>query len=263
MKTNILILLLTIFLFSCEGKQKEEKKENFISLNSSKEKKQSKAQIILSETIKAHGGDLYTVANYAFEFRGNTYKFKNEGTSYEYRKLVNKKEIVVEDILKNNEFSRLVNKNPVELSEREIKSGTGALNSVIYFATLPYKLNDKATKVKYIEETIIKENYYDVLEITFNEEGGGEDHDDEFHYWINKQTKKIDYLAYNYRVNNGGVRFRSAYNRRVVDGITFQDYINYKATVGTPLKDLPKLYETDQLKELSRIKTENIINLNN
>jgi hypothetical protein len=29
-------------------------------------------------------------------------------------------------------------------------------------------------------------------------QNGGADFDDEFHYWINKQTHKIDYLAYNY-----------------------------------------------------------------
>ena len=53
-----------------------------------------------------------------------------------------------------------------------------------------------------------------------------------------------------------------AYNTRVIDGITFQDYINYKAAVGTALKDLPALYEKGKLKELSKIETENVVNLN-
>jgi hypothetical protein len=52
--------------------------------------------------------------------------------------------------------------------------------------------------------------------------------DDELHYWINKDTHKIDYLAYSCQVNDGGVRFRSAFNTRVA-GVTFQDYINYEA----------------------------------
>jgi hypothetical protein len=41
------------------------------------------------------------------------------------------------------------------------------------------------------------------------------------------------------------VRFRTAFNTRVIDGLTFQDYINYEAPIGTPLKDLPKLYEQE------------------
>ena len=102
--------------------------------------------------------------------------------------------------------------------------------------------------------------FYDAIEITFNQQGGGKDYDDVFYYWINKQTQKVDYLAYSYHVNEGGIRFREAYNRRVVGGITFQDYINYEAPLGTPLKELPKLFEENKLKELSRIDMENIIN---
>ena len=62
-------------------------------------------------------------------------------------------------------------------------------------------------------------------------------------------------------MNGGGVRFRSAYNSRNVGGIIFQDYVNYKAEMGTPLGDLPKLFEQGRLKELSKIDTENVINL--
>jgi hypothetical protein len=37
------------------------------------------------------------------------------------------------------------------------------------------------------------------------------DFDDEYMYWI-KDTRKVDYLAYSYHVNDGGVRFRAAFN---------------------------------------------------
>jgi hypothetical protein len=148
----------------------------------------------------------------------------------------------------------------MELSEKDIEKYTGALNSVIYFATLPHKLKDDAVHKKYIEEITINGSNYDVIEITFSQEGGGEDFDDEYYYWINQDTRKIEYLAYNYQVNGGGVRFRQAFNTRVVEGITFQDYINYKAPVKTPLKELPVLFEQGKLKELSKIITENIVN---
>jgi hypothetical protein len=55
-----------------------------------------------------------------------------------------------------------------------------------------------------------KDKQYDVVGVTFGQDGGGKDFDDEFHYWINKQTHKVDYLAYSYRTNDGGVRFRTA-----------------------------------------------------
>jgi len=78
-------------------------------------------------------------------------------------------------------------------------------------------------------------------------------------YWINEETGIIDYLAYNYIVNGGGVRFREAINSRKINDIVFQDYINYKPeSKETPLNELDNLFENGQLKELSRIISEDI-----
>ncbi len=165
------------------------------------------------------------------------------------------------DELNNGQLSRTKNGDAMILSEKDMKSAKGAINSVVYFAMLPFKLNDKAVNKTYIEQTIIKNKIYDVIGVTFKKEGGGDDFDDVFHYWINATTNQIDYLAYKYHVNGGGVRFRSAYNVRNIDGIIFQDYVNYKAKKGVVLRDLPTLFEDGKLKELSKIKTEHIINL--
>ncbi|WP_034061555.1 DUF6503 family protein [Lacinutrix jangbogonensis] len=257
------IVFCVLLLLSCNNK---EKNNDTVSSNEiiipSDNIKLTKSEELLNETFAAHGGNLYNSAHYSLVFRGNTYHFKNNLSDYQYKKISKKGASIIEDALLNNEFSRTINGKAIDLSEKDIANGTGAVNSVIYFATLPHKLNDKAVNSKFIENTTIKNISYSVIEVTFNKDGGGEDFDDEFYYWINKDTKKIDYLAYSYKVNKGGVRFRSAYNTRVIDGITFQDYINYKAEVGTPLKDLPSLYEANKLKELSKIKTESIINLN-
>ena len=266
MKTTQAFLLITLFfsLMACEPKEKSASKAaNTVekTTQTTTPKTVDKSTKILQEAMKAHGGNLYDQANYQFIFRNKEYSFKNNGKNYTYTVKSTKDGNITEDILENETFSRQVNKKPVTLSEKKKNSAIGSVNSVIYFATLPHKLNDAAVNKKFVEETTIKGQKYDVLKVTFNEEGGGEDHDDQYHYWINKNTKKIDYLAYNYQVNGGGVRFRSAYNTRVVDGITFQDYINYKAEVGTPLKELPALYEKGSLKELSRIETEKVINL--
>ena len=262
-KTILVIISSSVLLFACNTKKN---KTSDASINkkeiTSKLTQPTKAQAILDETINAHGGDLYDTANYSFVFRDNTYHFKNDGNNYEYIKISKKGNTFTKDVLKNGKLIRMINGKATELSEKEIKTATEAINSVIYFATLPHKLKDGAVNKTYIGDTTIKGKNYTLLGITFNKENGGEDYDDEFHYWINSETKKIDYLAYNYKVNKGGVRFRSAYNMRIIDGITFQDYINYKAEVGTPLKELPELYEAGKLKELSKIKTEDIINLN-
>lgn len=250
MKIISLSCLSILLLFACKM-QKNGTANN--------QKTLTKADKILAKTITAHGGKKYDQAHYEFVFRKNKYSFKNDGSQYRYTAVKMKDGQKIVDVLDNNNFTRTINGNPTRLSEKQSKGYTGALNSVIYFATLPHKLQDPAVNLSYIGTTQIKGKNYEILEVNFDEEGGGTDHDDEFYYWISTTTNLIDYLAYNYQVNGGGVRFRSAYNTRKVDGIIFQDYVNYKAEVGTSLADLPKLLEVNKLKKLSVIETENVV----
>ena len=254
MKRTIVLISIVFALVSC----KKTSNPAILISNAESQKKETKASTIINEAITAHGGELYNQAAYSFIFRNHKYRFINNKDQFSYSVNYNGKNDTL-DIMTNETFERRINGTKVVLSSKEENKYRNKLNSVIYFATLPYKLKDSSVNTKFIETRTIKDLYYDVIEVTFNQEGGGEDYDDEFYYWINQETKKIDYLAYNYRVNNGGVRFRSAYNKRVIGGITFQDYINWKASVGTPLKELPSLYEQNKLTELSRIVTERVI----
>jgi hypothetical protein len=262
MKKSILTLcVLAALVLSC-NKKKDRQDESIKNDTIVAVKQLSKADSIVNRAIEAHGGNLYSKADYSFVFREKKYRFKNDGNSFEYSSEAQKGDSIIKDVMINNDFKRYINTKPQTLSKEDAGKYGESLNSVIYFATLPYKLQDASVNKKFIEETTIKDKKYDVIEVTFGQDGGGKDFDDEFHYWINKQSHKIDYLAYNYRTNDGGVRFRSAFNTREIDGITFQDYINYEAPLETALKDLPKLYEQGKLKEVSQIRTENVVNNN-
>ncbi len=250
-----LLIGLVFFNLSCTTEDKNN------AIESISETTMTKGEQIIFDAIQAHGGDAYDQANYAFTFRKKKYTFINEGSRYNYTVTNEKDGETTIDYLANDAFSRQINGVEITLSEEDVKRYTGALNSVIYFATLPHKLNDESVHKMYVGETDIKGHKYAIIEVKFSEEGGGEDHQDEYHYWINKKNNKIDYFAYNYIVNEGGVRFRTAYNKRVIDGVTFQDYVNYEAPLGTPLINLPKMYENGELKELSRIETEDVVNL--
>lgn len=249
-------LCLCIFLFSaCQMKKTS------ATVNTTTTKPTSPATALLAKVIQAHGGQKYDNAHYQFVFRGKTYTFSNHGEQYNYSSTQNKDGQVILDVLNNNNFTRTIDGKPTRLSEKQSTSYSNTLNSVIYFATLPHKLKDPAVNLKLVGTSTISGTTYDLLRVTFDEEGGGTDHDDEFLYWVDPTTNQISFLAYNYQVNGGGVRFRAAYNQRRVGGIIFQDYANYKAEVGTPLKDLASLYEQEKLKKLSLIETENVVEL--
>lgn len=212
----------------------------------------------LAKAIKSHGGKKYETAHIGLTFRKKGYTFKNNGGAYEYTRTEEKDGLQIFDVLNNDGFKRTIAGEVQNLSEKEELQYGNSLNSVIYFAQLPYKLDDPAVTQVAKGKISIKGKDYEVVQVSFAQAGGGTDHDDTYYYWVNQSTNIIDYLAYDFHVNGGGVRFRSAYNPRKVGGIHFQDYVNYKAPVNTPLADLPALYEKGELKELSKIELEDI-----
>jgi hypothetical protein len=137
---------------------------------------------------------------------------------------------------------------------------TASVNSVLYFALLPYGLNDAAVNKSYLGESTIKAAAYHKIKVTFKQEGGGEDFQDIFIYWVNQQTSTVDYLAYSYAEDDGvGSRFREAYNVRNVNGVRFADYVNYKYEGSEfELADYDMAFEQEELKKLSVIELENV-----
>lgn len=244
-----ILLLLSLFgLFNCSVKKAQ--------------KSNAPAQKAIDSAIKAHGGKAYETANYSFVFRSGTYTFKHNGGAYEYTYDQTKNNRHIYSELTNDNFVRIINDEIQNLSDADKLRYSNRLNSVIYFALLPFRLNDPAVKKADMGTISIKGQNYHAIKVSFNEEKGGTDHDDVFYYWINQKTNIIDYMAYEFHVNGGGVRFRSAFNSRMVDGIRFQDYENYSADPGTPLQDLPGLYEAGSLKLLSKIELEQVKKLN-
>jgi hypothetical protein len=130
----------------------------------------------------------------------------------------------------------------------------------MYFFQLPKPLQDSSV-IKVLMSSIEINGYsYWTIKVTFKEEGGGEDYQDEYRYWINQNNYEIDFLAYNYQSDGGGTRFRRAINKRKINGMFFQDYENYKPfQIFEQLDNLPKLFEQGNLELISLIENKNII----
>jgi hypothetical protein len=68
----------------------------------------------------------------------------------------------------------------------------------------------------------------------------------------------MDYLAYSYLEDEGGTRFRKAYNRRRVNGLIFQDYVNYKGPNPDSLEYISNLFKRGVLDTLSLIELDQL-----
>lgn len=218
-----------------------------------------KAQLIIDQAIKAHGGDRFDNMSLSFDFRDRHYTALRKNGSYEYTREFTDSLGRVKDVLSNEGFYRMVNGNRVELPDEKANAYSNSVNSVIYFALLPFGLNDAAVNKEYMGEVKVKGQSYLKIKVTFDQEGGGSDHEDEYMYWIHPERHTVDYLAYSFSVNEGGMRFREARIVRNIKGILFADYVNYETVSDTiALEHLDTAFENAGLKKLSDINLENI-----
>lgn len=226
-----------------------------IALTSCEEQKAFDADDWIEASVSAHG--LYDLdgKRVRFDFREHAYTIKRSGGSFTCTRTLNTDSLVTIDSLQSNgTFSRHENGMRASLPDSMITKYSESINSVAYFFQLPLPLKDDAVISELENSTRIRAEEYQTLSVRFRQEGGGADYQDEFRYWINKRDSLIDYLAYTYETDGGGIRFRVATRRHVKNGMLFQDYENYKpSNEDIPLDSLPHLWERGELELLSTI----------
>lgn len=217
-----------------------------------------KAESVINSAIIYSGGDLFNTNKVVFDFRGKQILIDENNGAFTYQRTFTDTSGNHTQILDYKGFTYLINNNPAMIDEKKKSSIIESINSQVYFTMLPFKLKDPAVMKEYIALEKINERDYHKIKITFRQEGGGVDYEDQFLYWFDTEDYSMDYLAYLFHVNGGGLRFREAYNQHRKEGIVFQDYHNYKPQGTTSLDSLSMLFQEDKLVKLSEINLENI-----
>jgi hypothetical protein len=221
--------------------------------------KQLTVDRIINESVEAYGGQKVFNSIIEFDFRDKHYVAKYHNYQFELKRIFKDSTGQIVDELNNEGFVRLRNDSIMVLDEEWTGKYSRSVNSVVYFFRIPFVLKDPAVRASLIGEATVNGTDYYKVQITFSEEGGGEDFDDSFVYWINKENYFIDYMAYSYSTDGGGKRFRKAINPRIVNGLRVVDYINFKPKdIDVPIVDYDTYFLKDGLEELSRIENENV-----
>lgn len=226
---------------------------------SCQQEKKLKAQEIVNLSIEKSNVNKLLNATVEFDFRDRHYKAVRNNGNFQLLRQFKKDSVLIKDILSNTGFKRYKNGKLLSVPDSMAVKYSESVNSVHYFSKLPLGLNDKAVIKKLLPEVTIKgKNYYKV-QISFQKEGGGVDYDDVFIYWFDKENFKLDYLAYTFHVNGGGMRFRVVTKETFVNGIRFMNYANYKPINNNiKLNQLDKQFEKEKLIKASDINLDSI-----
>lgn len=240
---RILVILAIVVLASCKNDKKPE----------------LTAQRVIDSSIAVSGGELYSSTIRSFAFRDRSYISENGNGKQVLKRILKNDTANILDVRTDQKFERYVNDSLVQLHDTLANKYANSVNSVHYFASLPFGLNDPAVHKELIGDVIVKGKQYHKIKVTFDQKGGGDDFEDTYVYWFNKKTWKPDYLAYEFHIDGGGMRFREAYNERYVNGIRFVDYNNYKTVDReTSILRIDSLFEKESLELLSKIELRNV-----
>ena len=212
------------------------------------------AQEIIDKTILFSGADKVANSKITFKFRANSYSAVRKKGIFKLFRTYRKDSLIIKDVLKNNGYERSINAKLVNVADSMIAKYRNSINSVHYFSVLPFGLNAAAVNKKLLKSATLKGKEYYKIEVTFSKEGGGDDFDDVFIYWIGKEDFLVDYLAYSYHTNGGGKRFRVLKEQCIKNGIRFVDYHNYKPlNESVSLADIDQAFESNGLIKVSEI----------
>ena len=227
----------------------------------------AEALTAIARARTAHGAAVLDNADVSFTFRGTPFVVSRNGATFRYqRTTTDSTGATIVEWVDNDGTHRSVNGTEVTLAADEAGILATAVNSVAYFALLPYSLGDPAVRARSLAPDTINGQAYDRVEVTFAQDAGGADWEDRYVYWIHPGSGTMDYLAYSYEPDAAdtsrsetGTRFREVIGVQTVGGVRFQDYRNLTAdSIGSEIERFGDFFNRGETFQVSDVILENI-----
>jgi hypothetical protein len=216
---------------------------------------------IVDRAIQYHGGDRYRQSRTRLELcsKPGCYEVSAavQGGRYEYRVRGPVRGGVREVLASNDRLVYWQNDAAMEIPpERETPLRDWVMGRV-YFSFLPYRLEDESVVKEDLGIETWSGRQLHKVKVTFVP-GSSTDADDEFLYWFDPETGRLEQFAYSFVGSPGGLRFRPLFNYRRVGGILFFDQENWGAA-GDELR--VERIDADFVASMERISTVELRNI--
>lgn len=217
---------------------------------------------VVDRSIAYHGGDTYRSSRSSLEVcsrsgcfeldstvDGETFVHEVSGTIREERRRVR---------VSNGEVLQWGGDGePLEVTPDNESGLRNWVMARVYFPFLPYRLNDPSVyKTDQGLETWGDRQLHRV-KITFTP-GSSSDADDEYLYWFDPESGRVEQFAYSYAGDPGGLRFRRGFNYRRIGGILFFDQENLGVEGPELSVDLIDPAYVETMRQVSVVEMKNI-----
>ncbi|HUF78087.1 MAG TPA: DUF6503 family protein [Thermoanaerobaculia bacterium] len=185
---------------------------------------------IVVQAIEHHGGELFKATESAFEIVSKSGAFRVEvrrdGGLYRHAVEADTREGRRRVEVTNDEVRLRVGGEPRPVPAEEERRWRDHVAARVWFPFLPYGLLGDGVHLhdQGLEEWPAEggPRRLHKVKVTF-EPGSSSDADDEYLFWFDPETGRLEQLAYSF---DGGLRFRRAKDFRRVGGLLFADHEN-------------------------------------
>lgn len=184
---------------------------------------------VLERAIEHHGGDVYehSVSELNICSRSGCYRVavRMDGGLYRYRVSGPVSAGHREVEATNDAVAHWHDGVEQELAPGDASRLRDWVMERVYFAFLPYRLNDPSVLHQDLGRETWGGRELHKIKITFWA-GSSTDAQDQYLYWFEPASGRLEQFAYSYQGEPGGIRFRRLFNHRRVGGILFFDQEN-------------------------------------
>jgi len=156
----------------------------------------------------------------------------------------------------DNRVEQWLDGEPVEMDAEGAGWAERWLMARVYFPFLPFRLADPGVYFQDLGTETWGDRDLHRVKVTF-EPGSSPDADDEFLYWFDPDSGRMEQFAYSFHTGNGGLRLRQAIDFQRVGGILFSDQANLGVNFpeGGPAQPVDVITPAFAAEEMERVST--------
>lgn len=216
---------------------------------------------IVDRAIAFHGGDLYRSSTTELDVCSKSGCFhvraRVDGGRYDYvvSGTSGRTELKVRST--NDGVEAWRDGRPVEIAD-DGQSYRDFAMARIYFCFLPYRLNDPSVFKEDLGIVDWNGRKLHKVKVTFTP-GSSTDAGDQYLYWLDPDSGRVEQFAYSYHTGEAGLRFRRAIDHRRVGGILFFDQENFGVEGdGLSVDRIDPSYVEKSMRHVSTVRLENV-----